>query len=115
MIKIGRFIRIARPCAADRKIHLHEERLIKRCRIRLVVLTFLSSEPVIDGQIQGYKYLKQSYEEYCQSLRDNARLEAMEKEKMMPVDMQNPTSNMLPLGGLGGLTNMMHFHPSELR
>ena len=47
----------------------------------------------------------------------NARLEAIERSKMMPQEMMNPTDNMLPIGGfnpLGSLGTMMHFQQSEI-
>ena len=47
----------------------------------------------------------------------NARLEAIEKSKMMPQEMMNPTDNMLPIGGfnpLGGLGTMMQYQQNEL-
>lgn len=46
-------------------------------QLKILNETFGLHLEVIDGQIQGYKDLKQSYEEYCESLRENAKLEAM--------------------------------------
>ena len=63
-----------------------------------------------DLMVACYQRLKAT--QYQKNSNYNARLEAMEKEKMMPVDMQNPTNNMLPLGGFA---NMLHFQPNELR
>ena len=57
-------------------------------------------------------YQKLKARQYQKNSDYNARLEAMEKQKMMPTDMQNPTGNMLPLEGF---TNMLRFQPNELR
>ena len=46
-------------------------------QLKILNQTFGLHLEVIDGQIQGYKDLKDSYEEYCESLRENAKLEAM--------------------------------------
>ena len=50
--KVGRRIRVSRPVAADSEVHLYEERLVERCRIRLVVFAFDRGEPVIYGKYQ---------------------------------------------------------------
>lgn len=46
-------------------------------QLKILNETFGLNLEVVDGQIQGYKDLKDSYEEYCKSLRKNAQLEAM--------------------------------------
>jgi TP901 family phage tail tape measure protein len=46
-------------------------------QLKILNETFGLHLEVIDGQIQGYKDLKMSYEDYCQTLRENAKLEAM--------------------------------------
>ena len=46
-------------------------------QLKILNETFGLNLEVIDGQIQGYKDLKMSYEDYCQTLRENAKLEAM--------------------------------------
>lgn len=46
-------------------------------QLKILNETFGLNLEVVNGQIQGYKDLKDSYEDYCDSLRDNARLEAM--------------------------------------
>ena len=46
-------------------------------QLKILNETFGLHLEVIDGQIQGYKDLKTSYEDYCKSLREGAELEAM--------------------------------------
>jgi len=41
----------------------------------------------------------------------NARIEAMERERMNPQEIQNPTTNMYPIGGI--LQNFSKFQPNE--
>ena len=57
-------------------------------------------------------YQKLKAKQYQKNSDYNARLEAMDKQKMMPTDFQNPTGNMLPLDGFA---NMMKFQPNEFR
>lgn len=46
-------------------------------QLKILNETFGLHLEVINGQIQGYTDLKASYEDYCESLRNNAELEAM--------------------------------------
>lgn len=46
-------------------------------QLKILNETFGLHLEVINGQIQGYTDLKASYEDYCESLRYNAKLEAM--------------------------------------
>jgi hypothetical protein len=46
-------------------------------QLKILNETFGLHLEVINGQIQGYTDLKASYEDYCESLRNNAQLEAM--------------------------------------
>ena len=46
-------------------------------QLKILNETFGLHLEVINGQIQGYTDLKASYEDYCESLRNNAKLEAM--------------------------------------
>ncbi len=41
----------------------------------------------------------------------NARIEAMERERMNPQEIQDPTTNMYPIGGI--LQNFSKFQPNE--
>lgn len=69
----------------------------------------------VESKASCYQELK--VEQYKKNSDYNARLEAIERAKMMPQEMQNPTDNMLPVGGfnpLGGLGTMMHFQQSEM-
>ena len=69
-----------------------------------------------ESKISCYQDLK--IKQYQKNSDYNARLEAIEKSKMMPQAMMNPTDNMLPIGGfnpLGGFGTMMHFQDNELR
>ncbi len=58
-----------------------------------------------------YKELK--VKQYQKNADYNARIEAMERQKMNPQQMQDPTSNMYPLGGI--IDTFTKFQPSELR
>ena len=55
-------------------------------QLRILNETFGLNLTVIDGQIQGYKDLRESYEDYCESLRRNAKLEAMHPAYVEAVD-----------------------------
>ena len=63
-----------------------------------------------DGKFTCYQELK--VKQYQKNSDYNARLEAMEKAKMGPIEMYDRTTDMLPLGGI---TNMMRFQPNEFR
>lgn len=63
-----------------------------------------------DEKLTCYQDLK--VKQYQKNSDYNARLEAMEKERMNPQGMQDPTTNMYPIGGL--LQNFSKFQPSEL-
>ena len=70
----------------------------------------------VDAKMSCYQELK--IKQYQKNSDYNARLEAIERAKMMPQEMTNPTDNMLPIGGfnpLGGFGNMMHFQQNEIR
>lgn len=61
-------------------------------------------------------YQELTVKQYQKNSDYNARLEAIERAKLMPQEMQNPTDNMMPLNGAGGyLNNMMHYMPNEFR
>ncbi len=64
-----------------------------------------------DAKIACYQELK--VKQYQKNSDYNARLEAMEQQKMYPQEMQDPTSNMYPIGGL--LNNFGKFQPNEIR
>ena len=55
-------------------------------QLKILNETFGLNLNVIDGQIQGYKDLRESYEDYCESLRRNAKLEAMHPAYVEAVD-----------------------------
>ena len=63
-----------------------------------------------DEKISCYQDLK--VKQYQKNSDYNARIEAMERQRMNPIEIQNPTSNMIPLGGL--INNMTKFQPNEL-
>ena len=54
-------------------------------QLKILNETFGLHLEVINGQIQGYTDLKASYEDYCESLRENAKLEAMRPEYVKAV------------------------------
>lgn len=56
-------------------------------------------------------YQELKVKQYQKNSDYNARLEAIERAKHMPQEMQNPTDNMMPIGGY--LNNMMHYMPNE--
>ena len=57
-----------------------------------------------------YQNLK--VKQYQKNSDYNARLEAMERERMNPQEIQMPTTNMYPIGGL--LENFGRYQPNEL-
>ena len=58
-------------------------------------------------------YQKLKVKQYAKNSNYNARLEAMDNERKLPQEMQDPTANMLPINGM--LNNYLRFQPSELR
>lgn len=73
---------------------------IEKCR---------TTEPA-NAKISCYQDLK--IKQYQKNSDYNARIEAMEQERMNPQEMQMPTTNMYPVGGL--LENFSRYQPSEL-
>ena len=63
-----------------------------------------------DDKLRCYQDLK--VKQYQKNSDYNARIEAMERERMNPVEMQSPTTNMYPIGGM--LQNFTRFQPNEL-
>jgi len=63
-----------------------------------------------DEKLSCYQDLK--VKQYQKNSDYNARIEAMERERMNPQEMQNPTTNMYPIGGM--LQNFSRFQPNEL-
>ena len=63
-----------------------------------------------ESRVACYQELK--VKQYQKNSDYNARLEAIEQAKMYPQEMQDPTANMLPIGGY--LRNMSKFQPNEL-
>ena len=64
-----------------------------------------------DDKIACYQELK--VKQYQKNNDYNARIEAMERQKMNPQEMQDPTSNMYPLGGI--IDTFTKFQPNEMR
>ena len=64
----------------------------------------------VEPRVACYQELK--VRQYQKNSDYNARLEAMEQQKMYPQEMQDPTTNMYPIGGL--LNNFSKFQPNEL-
>ena len=58
-------------------------------------------------------YQKLKVKQYAKNSDYNARLEAIDNERKLPQEMQDPTANMLPINGM--LNNYLHFQPNELR
>lgn len=58
-------------------------------------------------------YQKLKTKQYSKNSDYNARLEAIENERKLPMEMQNPTANMLPLNN--ALNSFMHYQPNEFR
>ena len=63
-----------------------------------------------DEKLACYQDLK--VKQYQKNSDYNARIEAMERERMNPVEMRNPTMNMFPVGGL--IQNLGRYQPNEL-
>ncbi len=64
-----------------------------------------------NAKISCYQDLK--IKQYQKNSDYNARIEAMEQQRMNPQEMQMPTTNMYPVGGL--LENFSRYQPNELR
>ena len=64
-----------------------------------------------EEKISCYQDLK--VKQYQKNSDYNARIEAMERQRMNPQEIQDPTTNMYPIGGL--LNNFSKFQPNELR
>ena len=64
-----------------------------------------------DERIACYQKLK--VKQYAKNSNYNARLEAIDNERKLPMEMQDPTANMLPLGGM--INNFMRYQPNEFR
>ena len=62
-----------------------------------------------EDKISCYQELK--VKQYQKNSDYNARIEAMEKQRLNPQIMQDPTVNMFPVGGL--LNNFSKFQPNE--
>ena len=62
-----------------------------------------------DEKLSCYQDLK--VKQYQKNSDYNARIEAMERERMNPQEMQSPTTNMYPVGGL--LQNFGRYQPNE--
>jgi len=63
-----------------------------------------------NDKLTCYQDLK--VKQYQKNSDYNARIEAMERERMNPQEMQDPTTNMYPIGGL--LQNFAKYQPNEL-
>ena len=63
-----------------------------------------------DAKFTCYQDLK--VKQYQKNSDYNARIEAMERQRMNPQEMQDPTTNMYPIGGL--INNFSKFQPNEL-
>ena len=64
-----------------------------------------------DVKISCYQDLK--VKQYQKNSDYNARIEAMERQRMNPQEIQDPTTNMYPINGL--LQNFSRYQPNELR
>ena len=64
-----------------------------------------------EARVACYQELK--VRQYQKNSDYNARLEAMEQQQMYPPEMQDPTTNMYPIGGI--LDNLSKYQPNELR
>ena len=64
-----------------------------------------------DDKIRCYQDLK--VVQYQKNSDYNARIEAMERQRMSPQEMQDPTTNMYPIGGL--IQNFSKYQPNELQ
>ena len=63
-----------------------------------------------DAKFTCYQDLK--VKQYQKNSDYNARIEAMERQRMNPQELQDPTQNMYPINGL--LNNFSKFQPNEL-
>lgn len=63
----------------------------------------------VDSKVSCYQDLK--VKQYQKNSDYNARLEAIERAKLGPQEIQNPTTNMLPIDGILG--NFTRFQPNE--
>ena len=63
-----------------------------------------------DEKLTCYQDLK--VKQYQKNSDYNARIEAMERQRMNPQEMQDPTTNMYPIGGI--LQNFGKYQPNEL-
>ena len=63
-----------------------------------------------DEKLTCYQELK--VKQYQKNSDYNARIEAMERERMNPQEVQDPTTNMYPIGGI--IQNFSKFQPNEL-
>ena len=63
-----------------------------------------------DAKFTCYQDLK--VKQYQKNSDYNARIEAMERQRMSPQEMQSPTTNMYPIGGF--INNFTKFQPNEL-
>lgn len=70
-----------------------------------------SAVTVTEEKVACFQKLKAK--QYAKNSDYNARLEALDNERKLPQEMQNPTANMLPIGG--ALNNFMRFQPNEIR
>ncbi len=64
-----------------------------------------------DEKLTCYQDLK--VKQYQKNSDYNARIEAMERQRMNPQEIQDPTTNMYPIGGI--IQNFSMFQPNELR
>ena len=64
-----------------------------------------------EPRVACYQELK--VQQYQKNSDYNARLEAIEQQQMYPQEMQTPTTNMYPIGGI--LDNFSRYQPNELR
>ena len=64
-----------------------------------------------EEKVTCYQELKVN--QYQKNSNYNARIEAMERQRMNPQEMQDPTTNMYPIGGI--LNNFSKFQPNELK
>ena len=64
-----------------------------------------------EEKINCYQDLK--VVQYQKNSDYNARIEAMERQKMNPQVIQDPTTNMYPLGGI--IDTFTKFQPSEIK
>ena len=63
-----------------------------------------------DAKFTCYQDLK--VKQYQKNSDYNARIEAMERQRMNPQEIQDPTTNMYPIGGF--INSFTKFQPNEL-